>query len=293
MWLKFSVIVLCIWAVGAAAWGIVPWFEIQRWAVGEQRTFQNVMAGALRGIQAGDPQAVWTLCSATAAYGFFHALGPGHGKVLIGGAALASSATLKRLSILTFLSGLAQAATAILLVGGLYFILQIGSADLADLTETWLAPASYAAIAAIGAVLIFRGARSWHKISQAKQATHGCCGHAHGPSVNDVATLTSTRDAVALIASIAIRPCTGALFVLVISARFDAFAVGCLAVVTMGLGTAAFNLTVVTSSVAARRLAGLGARGLYGVQAISAMLHLTGGVMIIAISIVMLLPYLR
>jgi hypothetical protein len=29
------------------------------------------------------------------------------------------------------------------------------------------------------------------------------------------------------------------------------------------------------------------------VQAISAMLHLTGGVMIIAISIVMLLPYLR
>jgi nickel/cobalt exporter len=65
MWLKFSVIVLCIWAVGAAAWGIVPWFEIQRWAVGEQRTFQNVMAGALRGIQAGDPQAVWTLCSAT------------------------------------------------------------------------------------------------------------------------------------------------------------------------------------------------------------------------------------
>ena len=292
MWLRFNMIVLCIWAVGAAAWGILPWFEIQRWAGGEQRTFQNVMAGALRGIQAGDPQAVWTLCGATGAYGFFHALGPGHGKVLIGGAALASSATLKRLSILTFLSGLAQAATAILLVGGLYFILQIGSADLADLTETWLAPASYAAIAAIGAVLIFRGARSWHKISRAKQATHGCCGHAHGPSFNEVATLTSTRDAIALIASIAIRPCTGALFVLVIAARFDAFAVGCLAVVTMGLGTAAFNLTVATSGVAARRLAGLGAHDHQGMQAISATLHLAGGVLIIAISVGMLLPYL-
>ena len=292
MWLRFGVIVLCILAVGAAAWGIVPWFEIQRWAIGEQRTFQNVMAGALRGIQAGDPQAVWTLCGATGAYGFFHALGPGHGKVLIGGAALASSATLKRLSILTFLSCLAQAATAILLVGSLYFILQVGPADLADLTETWLAPASYAAIAAIGAVLIFRGARSWHKISRAKQATHGCCGHAHGPSFNEVATLTSTRDAVALIASIAIRPCTGALFVLVIAARFDAFAVGCLAVVTMGLGTAAFNLTVATSGVAARRLAGLGAHDHQGMQAISATLHLAGGVLIIAISVGMLLPYL-
>ena len=290
MWLKFSVIVLGMWAVGAAAWGIVPWFEIQRWAVGEQRTFQNVMASALRSIQAGNSQAAWTLCSATAAYGFFHALGPGHGKVLIGGASLASGATLIRLSTITFLSSLAQAATAIILVGGFYFILQIGSADLTDLTETWLAPASYLTIAAIGAVLIFRGARSWYQMSQVKQATHGCCGHAHGPSVNDVATLTSTRDAVALIASIAIRPCTGALFVLVIAARFDAFAVGCLAVVAMGFGTAVFNQMVATSGVAARRLIGLGARDPKGMQAISATLHLIIGFMIIAISVGMLLP---
>ena len=132
---------------------------------------------------------------------------------------------------------------------------QMRSSELAEFTEAWLAPASYAAIAAIGAMLVFRGARSWYKMSQAKQAAHGCCGHAHGPSVDGMTKLTSTRDAVALIASIAMRPCTGALFVLVIAARFDAFAVGCLAVITMGLGTAAFNLTVATSGVAARRLA--------------------------------------
>jgi nickel/cobalt exporter len=292
MWLRFGVIVASILVAGVAAWSIVPWFDIQQWAAGEQRTFQNVMAGALRGIQVGDPKAVWTLCSATAAYGFFHAVGPGHGKVLIGGAALASGATLKRLSILTVLSSLAQAGTAILLVAGLYFILQISSADLANFTEAWLAPASYAAIAAIGLVLVFRGARRWYKMGQANQATHSCCGHAHGLGVKDVATLTSTRDAVALIASIALRPCTGALFVLVIAARFDAFAVGCLAVITMGIGTAAFNLTVATSGVVARRLAGFGARDHQGLQAISATLHVTGGVLIIAISIGMLLPYL-
>ncbi len=88
------------------------------------------------------------------------------------------------------------------------------------------------------------------------------------------------------------RPCTGALFVLVIAARFDAFAVGCLAVITMGLGTAAFNLTVATSGVAARRLAGLGARNHQAMQAVSAILHVTAGVLIIVISIGMLLPYL-
>jgi nickel/cobalt exporter len=292
MWLRIGAIVLCVLVIGIAAWEIMPWFEIRRWAAVEQRMFQNMMAGALRGIQANDPGAIWTLCSATAAYGFFHALGPGHGKVLIGGAALASDATLKQLSILTVLSSLAQAATAIFLVGALYFLLQIRSADLANITETWLAPASYAAIAAIGAVLIFRGVRSWYSMSQAKQITDACFGHTHGPSINDVATLTSTHDAVALIVSIALRPCTGALFVLVIAARFDAFAVGCLAVITMGLGTAAFNLIIATSSVVARQLAGLSARDYQGLQVISATLHLTGGILIVTISIGMLLPYL-
>jgi nickel/cobalt exporter len=292
MWLRIGAIVLCVLVIGIAAWEIMPWFEIRRWAAVEQRMFQNMMAGALRGIQANDPGAIWTLCSATAAYGFFHALGPGHGKVLIGGAALASDATLKQLSILTVLSSLAQAATAIFLVGALYFLLQIGSADLANITETWLAPASYAAIAAIAAVLIFRGVRSWYSMSQAKQITDACFGHTHGPSINDVATLTSTHDAVALIVSIALRPCTGALFVLVIAARFDAFAVGCLAVITMGLGTAAFNLIIATSSVVARQLAGLSTRDYQGLQVISATLHLTGGILIVTISIGMLLPYL-
>jgi len=30
MWLRFGVIVLCVWAFGVAASGIVQWFEIQR-----------------------------------------------------------------------------------------------------------------------------------------------------------------------------------------------------------------------------------------------------------------------
>lgn len=292
MWLRLAAPILLVLVCGALIWSFVPWLEIQHWAAGQQRAFQNVMAGALRGLQTGDPLAIWTLCTATAAYGFFHALGPGHGKVLIGGAALASGATFWRLSLLTVLSSLAQAATAILLVGSLVFVLQMRSGDLAEITEKWLAPASYVAIAAIGCVLVFRGLRMWYRMRQARQEAHACCGHAHGPSLSEVTSLSSTRDAVALIASIAIRPCTGALFVLVIAARFDAFAVGCLAVITMGFGTAAFNLAVAGSGVFARRLAGLGARDQGGLQTLSAALHVTGGVLIAAISLGILLPYL-
>lgn len=291
MRIRLGIFVLCLVIIGAAAWNLVPWNTIQAWAAGQQRSFQNVMAGGLRSIQAGEAWAVWTLCSATAAYGFFHALGPGHGKVLIGAAALASDATIKRLAVLTVLSSLAQALSAIFLVSSLVFLLQLGSGDLAMMTETWLAPASYIAIAAIGSVLVFRGARTWYRLNRNGNSATKCCGHAHGPSVAEVSTLSSTRDAVALVASIAIRPCTGALFVLVIAARFDAFATGCLAVITMGLGTAAFNLTVATSGVAARRLARFGAHDHDAIQAVSATLHVTGGALILMISLGMLMPY--
>lgn len=293
MWLRVGAIILSLLALGLVVWSLVPLEQIQQWAASQQRSFQNSMAVALRAIQAGEPWAVWTLCSATAAYGFFHALGPGHGKVLIGGAALASSATLGRLTVLTLVSSLAQAASAIALVSGLILILGIKSGNLTMIAEDWLAPASYVAIAAIGAVLMFRGGRMWYRLGQSKRHAHGCCGHAHGPSIAEVSTLNSTRDAVALVAGIALRPCTGALFVLLIAARFDAFAIGCLAVITMGLGTASFNLSVAWSGVAARSLAGLGARDSSGVQAVSATLHVVGGILIAALSTAMLLPYLQ
>lgn len=293
MWIRFAAVILILAILGLAIWQFVPWGTVQYWAANEQRTFQNYMASALRGIQAGDPLAVWTLCTATAAYGFFHALGPGHGKVLIGGAALASSATWRRLGALTLLSSLGQSLTAIILVGSLVFILQMRSAGLVAITEDWLAPASYLAFAAIGLVLIFRGVKAWLKLVKAEHAKQSCCGHAHGPSLDEVNTLSSFRDAAALVLGIALRPCTGALFVLVLAARFDAFLVGCLAVITMGLGTAAFNLTVVGSSMVARKLANFGAKSEQSIKTVSATLHVAGGALIFLLSLSMVLPYIR
>ncbi|QYX58677.1 hypothetical protein K1T73_15650 [Roseovarius sp. SCSIO 43702] len=288
--MRLILTLLALGAGAALAWAMLPWTEIRHWITTEQRAFQDVMARALHGIRAGEPLALWTLCLSTAAYGFVHAMGPGHGKILLGGAALASRASLLRLAVLTLLSSLAQAGTAILLVGGLAFAFRLGSDGLETLAERWLAPASYLAIAAIGGVLVWRGLRG---LAVARgTAPDPCCGHAHGPSAQEAATLASTRDALALIASIAIRPCTGALFVLVIAARFDAFWAGALSVVTMGLGTAAFNLAVAGSGVAARRLARLGAGGGRAVPALSASLHITGGLLIAALSLALLLPYL-
>jgi ABC-type nickel/cobalt efflux system permease component RcnA len=95
------------------------------------------------------------------------------------------------------------------------------------------------------------------------------------------------------VAGIALRPCTGALLVLVIAARFEVFAVGCLAVLAMGLGTAAFNLMVAGGGVAARRFALVG-RGASpeAARRLSGALHVTGGAIVLALSLAMLAPFL-
>ncbi len=291
MRLSWTIPGTAVLAVGFLLWAMVPWFELSQWAAAQQREFQNAMARALRAIRDGEPRALWLLCSATAAYGVVHAIGPGHGKVLLGGAAFASGATFRRLAVLTLASSLAQSATAILLIGALVFGARMGAGDAADLTETWLAPLSLAAIGAIGALLIWRGLRSFGRLMAEQADDHSCgCGHSHGPSVQDVTSLGTFRDAVGLVASIAIRPCTGALFVLVIAARFDAFAAGCLAVLTMGLGTASFNLIVAGGGSLARRFALAGqSAGSDNVLRLSAFFHIVGGGVILTFSALTLL----
>lgn len=283
MRLSAAIPMLAVAALVAVFWLVVPWTEVLSWAAETQRNVQEAMARALRAVQSGDPAAVWTLCLATAGYGFVHALGPGHGKVLLGGAALASNATLRRMTALTFAASLAQSVAAIAMVGALAVLFGIGSRQMGLVAETWLAPASSLAISAIGAYLVVRGIRMLQEARKSK-----CC-HAHGPSVRETESLTGFRDAVLLVASIAVRPCTGALFLLVISLRFDVFWVGCLAVLTMGLGTAAFNALVAWSGVAARRLSAIRVGDGDEMQRVSASLHMLGGGLIVLISLSWLL----
>ena len=269
---------------------MLPWQEVYSWAIAAQREFQNAMARGLRAIQSGNPSAVITLSAATFAYGFVHALGPGHGKIIIGGAAVASQATARTMVFLAVVSALAQAMTAIIVVlafvGGLS-LLTSGSA--VDLAERWLAPLSYGAFILIGSVLVWRGVRVLSQSQYARETEPYRCDHSHGPTPQQVETLRGWRDKVALVASVAVRPCTGALFLLVISARFNMLAVGIVATLAMGLGTAAFNALVAISGVIARRLVQAGETVSY--QLVIGFLHIAGGGMIISLSLVFLLPH--
>ncbi len=252
----------------AIACGLLLWFwgsggfdSLAAWAAGEQREFQNQIARALRAARAEQPQAVATLLTVCFAYGFFHAIGPGHGKVLIGGYGLGRRVAFWRLSAISVLSSLGQAVTAVVLVYAGVLVFQLSRETLVGTTEQVMAPISYAAIAAIGLWLVFRGMRSFARRSRSDSA-HGhshhheehhhhhhdevCsdCGHRHGPSAEEVANVGSLREALVLIAGIAARPCTGALFVLILTWQMGIAMVGIAGAFAMALGTATVTTLV-------------------------------------------------
>jgi len=266
------------------------------WAAQQQRSFQNAMAVSLQAIRAGDTLALVSLCGLTFAYGFVHAIGPGHGKILLGGAALSSRSTLRRMAALTLVSSLAQSMTAIIIVVGGTTLLSLSSADAVDLTEQWLAPISYAAIALIGLYLLVRALRQFWRLGQASTHAsdneHSDCGHRHGPDMQQVDALSNWREMAALVASIAIRPCTGALFLLVIAWRFQILPAGVLATLTMGLGTASFNLVVAGSGVGLRKLVNGAGQITKNLRYVPATLQLMGGLFITLLSTGMLLQTL-
>lgn len=189
---------------------------VMDWAVTQQRAFQNEMASAVRAIRSGAPGGWAALLLSAGAYGVVHAAGLGHGKYLIGGVGMATSVPTSNMIALAVASSLAQALWAVTIVYGGFFVFQLSADRMTVLAEDWLAPASYVAIGTVGAVLMIRGARS---MMQPRPASydHSSCNHAHGPDPDQVAGLTSFRDAATLVASIAIRPCTGAIFLLVIA----------------------------------------------------------------------------
>ncbi|MEP5731508.1 MAG: hypothetical protein ABJL67_19290 [Sulfitobacter sp.] len=262
------------------------------WAAGEQREFQNVIARALRAARAGEAGAVMTLLGACFAYGLVHAAGPGHGKVLIGGYGFARKVAMFRLAAIALVASLGQAVTAVAMVYFGVLVLNLGRRAMVDTTEAIMAPMSYGAIALIGLWLVWRGARKlWvpahhHDHDHAHEgdsAACSSCGHVHGPTLDQVENAGSLREVFALIIGIAIRPCTGALFVLIITWQMGIGGLGVAGAFAMAIGTALITIFV--------GLAAAGLRGgvLAGIAGSPQMGRVMAGMEILAGTVVIIL----
>jgi ABC-type nickel/cobalt efflux system permease component RcnA len=238
---------------------------LTQWALSGQRAAQDTMAGGLRALRAGEGAALAGFLIVCFSYGFFHAAGPGHGKLLIGGYGAARAVGAWRLSAVALIASLAQGLSAVALVAAGVWVWQLGRAQMTDLADRLLAPLSFGAIALIGLWLVWRGLARLRAAQRHHHHDHhhgpDCttCGHAHLPDPADIAAATGWRDMALLIGAIAIRPCTGALFILILTAQMGAFAIGVAGAMAMALGTAALTIAVALGAVMMRRgvLAGL------------------------------------
>jgi ABC-type nickel/cobalt efflux system permease component RcnA len=247
---------------------------LEHWVVGAQREVQSSLAAAVRAIKTGQPGALALLLSVCFGYGVLHAVGPGHGKVLIGGYGMGRRVPFWSLSGLSLAASLAQSAVAVAFVYAGVAVLGWTRDAAQGVAEQVMVPVGTAAIGLVGLWLMLRGLRGiWRQQAAGQGHDHAhhhhdhhhsdhhhhhdhdedcSCGHAHGPTIAEVEKITGWRDAVALVAGVALRPCTGALFLLILTWQVGIGLAGIAGTFAMGLGTAVVTVGVAAMAVWAR-----------------------------------------
>ena len=171
-------------------------------------------------------------------YGVLHAIGPGHGKVVVSSYLLASKASLKRGIAITFSSAILQACVAIVLVFGLTSLFGL-TRDAAEQTTAILTQASFGLIFLIGIVLFWRGGRMFWQLRRSSiQKTCSSDGGHHTPTPKDIEAVGSWKEMLVLIVSIGLRPCSGALLLLLFADLVGVYGIGIIAAFAMAVGTA-------------------------------------------------------
>jgi nickel/cobalt exporter len=261
------------------------------WILAKQSEFYREMSSTIRAAKA-DGSAVWTLLGISFAYGIFHAAGPGHGKAVISSYVVANEETARRGIVLSFASALLQALVAVALVAVLAWLLSSTAKTMCS-AEKAIEIASYALIAAFGARLVWTKGGGFMRALQAKPApaaahlhhdhghghhhhdhqhgpghahshdhSHGHdhvhdehCGHSHGPTPDQLAGPGGWQRGLGAIFAVGMRPCSGAILVLVFSLAQGLFWAGIAATFVMGLGTAITVATIAVVAVSAKGLA--------------------------------------
>ncbi|MER9184480.1 nickel/cobalt transporter [Mesorhizobium sp. M0159] len=171
---------------GMAPTATGPFAHILMWINLRQQEFYHALAGAMKAMRQ-DGSKLWLLIGLSFAYGIFHAAGPGHGKAVISSYMVANEVALRRGIMLSFVSALLQALTAIVVMLVAYFLLRGTAVSMTD-AAWFLEIMSYVFVTLFGAWLLWRkagpailrlfGANPGYSLSAA-HAGHSHSGHSH------------------------------------------------------------------------------------------------------------------
>ena len=263
------------------------------WVLRTQQSLQRDLATSVKSLK-GDHAMTGAMMLAALSfiYGVVHAVGPGHGKTIISSYVVANEETVRRGVIISFIAAGLQALTAIALVGILAFALNASGMQI-NAWSNQLEMVSYALIALVGAwllttqlIAIFRrwresraaeaqaGHDHQHRYSEHDHHHHGhdhndpdAHDHHHGHShaegeachhivdARELAGPFSWRKILAVVFSVGIRPCTGAILVLVFALTQGMFWAGVAATFAMAIGTAITVAALATLALGSRELA--------------------------------------
>ena len=233
------------------------WEDPVLWSRDQQQIFYGSMSGAMRRIKTDAPlAAATTLMLLSFGYGVFHAAGPGHGKTVISAWLLATENELRRGIVIAFMSAIIQAVTAIVIVSILLIVVASVGAVARDVAGV-LESASYAMIGALGLYLVWTAFRPHFQRPQHQHHhDHGAdCGHAHVPEARTVKGNWSLAKAFSLAFAVGIRPCTGAILVLVFANALGLYWAGIVSTFAMAIGTFLTVSLIATLAVYSKKLA--------------------------------------
>ena len=257
------------------------------WILAEQARFYLMLSHLIRESKANG-SAAYTLLGVSFIYGVFHAAGPGHGKAVISSYLVANDETWRRGVVLSFASAVLQSLTAIAIVG-IAAVLLGATAHVMGNTVRVIEIVSYALIVVIGVRLLWVKGGSFlrllrsrgderhahghhhhdhghdhhdhdHGHGHAHHHHHGeeeasAWGHAHAPEPQELKGPHWLRRGLAAIVAVGLRPCSGAIIVLVFALAQGLFWIGVASTFVMGLGTAITVAIVATIAVAGRGFA--------------------------------------
>jgi nickel/cobalt transporter (NicO) family protein len=266
-----------------------------RWLLAWQAEFQTALARDLRGVHAGQAAAFWALMATCVTYGFVHAAGPGHGKALLGAYGVARRVGALRLAAIGLASALAQGAVAVALVLVLAGIAGLGRRGIEGVDRGFLAALSLVAVAMVALWLVWRGVARLravlHRHHHHHHDHHACetCGHAHLPDPRATLAATTPREVASLIAAVAVRPCSGALILLLLTWQMGLLWVGIAGTLAMALGTGAVAVALAVALAMGRDGLWLGA-GRLGAAGprLAAAIEIAAGLVLLVLVLAML-----
>ena len=235
-----------ILAVVGAFWLWQAWPQVMMKSIIWQRDVNMQMSGLLKAVAENPTQAGGSLLLFSFLYGVLHALGPGHGKIVITTWLATHPSKLKSSICLTLASSLLQGLVAIALVVVVLTVLQLPARKL-HMSSFWLEKGSYALVGVLGLLLCWRALKKLRALLQQPKfksftphhvhdANCGC-GHQHVPTQEQLQSGDDWRARLMIILSMGMRPCSGAIMVLLFSKVIGVFSWGVVSALAMAAGT--------------------------------------------------------